>query len=121
MTAIPSEPHGRLFKAYDMPSTLDEYVDKQLLITGRAEGNTTRQTDYGVQMFFTHGAVIAVDHYDFGADKNANLMLAKRIEQRLGYEHRLKMGVDYTLKAELMVPNNAASPILVWVFQRITK
>jgi len=68
-------------------------------IPGRMSGNSTRQIDLAIQLFFTHQIVKIRDHYQWGKSRRANKLLFSRVIKRLHAEHRLK----YLLKEKKVI------------------
>jgi len=68
-------------------------------IPGRMTGNSTRQIDLAIQLFYTHQIVEIRDHYKWGESKRVNKFLFNRVIKRLYAEHRLK----YLLKEKRVI------------------
>lgn len=58
-------------------------------ISGRAQGNTTRQIDKAIQLLFEGYRVMLQDHHEDGNNEIANKNLFDRLRDRLVIEHRL--------------------------------
>lgn len=65
----------------------------------RRSGNTTRLIDAAIQILFDGNACVVRDHYKAGLDRDANMMLFRKITERLRREHAISfefgnLGVD---------------------------
>lgn len=62
-------------------------LDWSIIRLGRVTGNSTRQIDRAIDLFFQGHTVLVEDHYMQGEHREANKLLMKRIVNRLEAEH----------------------------------
>jgi hypothetical protein len=70
---------------------------EHLIVSGRAQGNTTRQTDLAIQLLFQGKRVLLHDHHEYGNNERANKNLFQKVRERLICEHHIprdKVKVD---------------------------
>ena len=72
-----------------LDNTDDKYIPfKNIVINpDRATGNTTRSIDSAIQILFTEGKVLLLDHWEEGTNRDASIYFRDAVINRLLNEH----------------------------------